>query len=65
MDLEPQDDWILDDELGIRLPPKPPRPGENECCGTGCNPCVMQLYQMRLRTWKKQVKQLKADAGVG
>jgi hypothetical protein len=28
------------------VPPKEPAPGE--CCGTGCIPCVMDLYQEAL-----------------
>ncbi len=50
----------------IEFPPepfllKPPRlPAPGECCGTGCIPCVMDLYedelyeyQKALRAWQK------------
>jgi hypothetical protein len=62
--MEPQEDWVLDPDLGVKLPPKPDKPADGDCCGTGCNPCIMTLYQMKLRTWKKTVKQIKADAGL-
>lgn len=49
------------------LPPTPPeRPDDNECCQSGCDPCVfdwyaqeMQRYYAELEAWKKR----QADAG--
>ncbi|WP_051003566.1 oxidoreductase-like domain-containing protein [Cupriavidus sp. BIS7] len=40
--------------------PQPPeRPGDNECCGSGCDPCVfdfyndeMERYRQELRAWE-------------
>jgi len=31
---------------------KPTPPGNNECCESGCNPCVWDLYYEELQEWK-------------
>ena len=35
-------------------PPRLPEPGE--CCGTGCIPCVMDLYEDELYDYQKALK---------
>jgi hypothetical protein len=38
-------------------PPSPPRkPEPHECCGTGCIPCVMDLYEEELWEYEKSLK---------
>lgn len=32
--------------------PRPPAP--NECCESGCDPCVWDLYYAALREWQAQ-----------
>lgn len=42
---------------GPRLPPKPePEP----CCGSGCDPCVLELYEEALERWERRVEAIKA-----
>lgn len=36
----------LDDE-------KPTKPPAGECCGSSCNPCIMDLYREELKVWKE------------
>lgn len=31
---------------------QPEEPLPSECCGSGCEPCVMDVYQNQLETWK-------------
>lgn len=38
------------DPLGY-LPEAPVEPLPTDCCGTGCSPCVMDIYQEELQTW--------------
>ena len=39
------------------LPPNPPRkPEPHECCGTGCIPCVMDVYEEELWQYEKDLK---------
>lgn len=46
----------------ISLPPKPEPPAPNECCESGCDPCVYDLYYEALREWEAEVARLKAAA---
>ena len=32
---------------------KPLKPPPGECCGSSCDPCVMELYAQELRVWKE------------
>jgi hypothetical protein len=37
--------------------PEPPRkPEPHECCGTGCIPCVMDIYEEELWQYEKDIK---------
>lgn len=37
--------------------PKPIPPKDNECCQSGCNPCVWDNYYEKLKQWRfTQVK---------
>ena len=35
------------------LPEAPVEPLPTDCCGTGCAPCVMDIFQAELETWLK------------
>ena len=39
---------------GEGLPPKPEEPLSTDCCGSGCNPCVYDIYEEDLRKWEKE-----------
>lgn len=41
---------LLNAAFGDTKPVKPP-PGE--CCGSSCDPCVMDLYAQELKVWKE------------
>ncbi|WP_020397163.1 oxidoreductase-like domain-containing protein [Thiolinea disciformis] len=32
--------------------PTPPEP--HECCGSGCDPCIWDIYYEALRRWQEQ-----------
>ena len=36
------------------MPPRKPEP--QECCGTGCIPCVMDIYEEELYEYEKALK---------
>ena len=46
------DDW---------LPEKPEEPLQSDCCGTGCTPCVFDIYQGELERWMKLKKMTPED----
>ncbi|GLC36150.1 hypothetical protein PLESTB_001375100 [Pleodorina starrii] len=49
----------------IALPPKPNEPGPEECCQSGCNTCVWELYLEELAKWKALMEKLKSEKGDG
>jgi cytochrome-b5 reductase len=38
-----------------RLPPKPEPPNSSDCCGGGCQRCVLDVYEERLAEWREAV----------
>jgi len=48
------------DQLSIgKFPPKPEKPLESDCCGSGCSVCVFDIYQRDLEAWEKECLQLR------
>lgn len=39
--------------LGSNLPEPPEEPLQSDCCGTGCSPCVFDIYQDDLAKWRE------------
>jgi hypothetical protein len=38
------------------LPPEPPvRPSNDDCCNSGCNPCVFDLYEEALDRYRAEI----------
>ena len=37
-------------------PEEPVEPDLNECCGNGCEPCVLDIYAEERRSWQQAVK---------
>ncbi|MBX2847025.1 MAG: oxidoreductase-like domain-containing protein [Acidiferrobacterales bacterium] len=38
----------------VESPPPPTKPDPNECCGSGCSPCVFDYYQIALDKWNAE-----------
>ena len=43
------------------VPPRKPEP--HECCGTGCIPCVMDIYEEELYEYEKALRNA-GDVGI-
>ena len=43
-------------------PPPPREPDLDECCGSGCDPCVFDLYEQRLARWRTRCEALRASS---
>ena len=43
----------LDEEDDSWLPEKPEKPLSSDCCGSGCIPCVMDIYEEDMAHWIK------------
>ena len=47
----------------VPLPPPPREPDLDECCGSGCDPCVFDLYEQRLMRWRQRCEAIRAAHG--
>jgi len=36
------------------IPPPPEKPEPNDCCGSGCMPCVFDHYYTALEEWQQK-----------
>jgi cytochrome-b5 reductase len=43
------------------LPPAPREPDLDECCGSGCDPCVFDLYDQRVERWRARCAAIQAE----
>lgn len=43
------------------LPPPPREPDLDECCGSGCDPCVFDLYDQRVERWRARCEAIEAE----
>jgi hypothetical protein len=39
-----------------REPSPPPKPGDSECCGSGCDPCIWDLYREELERYTLELE---------
>lgn len=44
------------------LPLKPRAPNTSDCCGSGCCPCVHDIYEQDLKAWKKQCELIRTES---
>lgn len=42
---------------------RPVKPAAGDCCGSSCNPCVMDLYREELKIWKECLESREKSAG--
>lgn len=45
--------------MELTLPPKPEKPLDSDCCGQGCDPCILDIYQEELRIWEAECCQIR------
>lgn len=54
--VKPPEDPLWRDTAGgnpSSLPEPPEEPLQSDCCGTGCSPCVFDIYQEDLKRWRE------------
>ncbi len=49
--------------MSTPLPTPPRKPEPHECCGTGCIPCVMDIYEEELYEYERALKRLADGKG--
>lgn len=40
------------------FPPRPEEPQESDCCGSGCNPCVFDIYRLQFKEWERECSEI-------
>ncbi len=45
-------------------PVPPERPGDNECCQSGCDPCVFDFYNDEMERYRQELKAWEARHAV-
>jgi hypothetical protein len=46
-------------------PTPPEQPDETECCRSGCDPCIFDLYQQEVEEYREKLKAWEARQGEG
>ncbi|KAJ1664192.1 NADH-cytochrome b5 reductase-like [Coemansia sp. RSA 1813] len=50
-----------DGSIVLQLPPAPEKPRADECCNSGCTPCILDTYWERVRAHDDDVRALQAQ----
>lgn len=48
--------------VSVDLPEPPEKPLDSDCCGTGCTPCVFDIYDEEMLRWKKECDRIRSGA---
>ncbi|KAJ2308768.1 NADH-cytochrome b5 reductase-like [Coemansia sp. RSA 2706] len=46
-------------QIKLQLPPPPTKPSPDECCNSGCTPCIMDTYSSQLHAYEENVARLR------
>lgn len=50
---------ISEDTAACDLPEQPEKPQDSDCCGTGCVPCVFDIYEEEMVKWRIECEKIK------
>lgn len=56
-----QEDPDADGSRAISLPCPPLKPEDSDCCGSGCVPCVFDIYEQDLKIWKQECRKIQQN----
>ena len=45
----------------VFLPEPPEEPLDTDCCGSGCTPCVFDIYNAEMVKWRKQCEKIERE----
>ena len=45
----------MSDDADLAIPEKPRKPALDECCDSGCDPCVWDFYNQELAHYRKEL----------
>jgi len=49
----------MSEDAEPNLPPPPREPDLEECCGSGCDPCIFDLYERRVERWRERCRRIR------
>lgn len=52
-----------EDTANLNLPPPPEEPQPTDCCGSGCTPCVFDIYDEEMKNWREECSRLSSGLG--
>lgn len=55
---------ISGEDICLNLPEPPEEPEDSDCCGTGCTPCVFDIYEEEMSKWRKECERIKSGENV-
>ena len=49
-------------DVSADLPEPPQKPLDSDCCGTGCTPCVFDIYDEEVLRWRTECDRIRSGA---
>lgn len=54
----------ISEDNSFNLPEPPEKPQESDCCGTGCIPCVFDIYGEEMLKWRMECDKIKSGKAI-
>lgn len=49
------------EDVSFELPEPPEKPLDSDCCGTGCTPCVFDIYDEEMLRWRMECDRIRSE----
>lgn len=54
----------LVEDTSLDFPEPPEKPQDSDCCGTGCVPCVFDIYDEEMAKWRLECDRIKSGKSI-
>ena len=54
----------VNEDGSCNLPDPPEKPQDSDCCGTGCIPCVFDIYEEEMSKWRRECDKIRSGQTV-
>jgi len=51
---------LKSEDVSFSLPEPPEKPQDSDCCGTGCIPCVFDIYEEEMSKWRMECDKIRS-----
>lgn len=55
---------ISSKDVSFDLPEPPEKPLDRDCCGTGCIPCVFDIYDEEMLRWRTECHRIRSGSTI-